>query len=190
LGVGSLFALPGIPCLYYGTEQGLSDSGDAPEAVREALWGKPAAFDRGMPFYQAISHLTALRNKTPALRYGRHYFRPHSGDGVHFGISTSAQGVLTFSRILNDIEIVVVANTNTLDGWTGQVIIDLSLNPKNTAYTVLFSNKANPDAPGPVVEKPSGSVEITEVDGSITHGPIRVLPVNLHPMELQILGKM
>ena len=36
LAVACLFALPGIPCLYYGTEQGLSGSGNAPEAVREA----------------------------------------------------------------------------------------------------------------------------------------------------------
>jgi glycosidase len=38
LGVGCLFALQGIPCLYYGTEQGLHGSGDQDAAVREALW--------------------------------------------------------------------------------------------------------------------------------------------------------
>ena len=47
LAVACLFALPGIPCRYYGTEQGLSGAGDAPEAVREALWGKPGAFEQG-----------------------------------------------------------------------------------------------------------------------------------------------
>ncbi len=38
MGVACLYSLPGIPCLYYGTEQGLHGSGSDP-AVREALWG-------------------------------------------------------------------------------------------------------------------------------------------------------
>ena len=53
VGIGCLFTLLGIPCLYYGTEQGLSGSGNQLEAVREALWGKPSAFDENHPFYQA-----------------------------------------------------------------------------------------------------------------------------------------
>ena len=54
LALALLFTLQGIPCIYYGTEQGLSgtiapdgtpDLG-ANESVREALWGKtPIAFD-------------------------------------------------------------------------------------------------------------------------------------------------
>src|SRR6266508_1455240 len=116
LGVGCLFALQGIPCLYYGTEQGLHGSGGADAAVREALWGKANAFDRAHPFYTAIERLAGIRRSQPALRYGRQYFRPISGDGVHFGISTSGPGVLAFSRILNDQEVLVVANTNTQAG--------------------------------------------------------------------------
>ncbi len=189
LGVGCLFALPGIPCLYYGTEQGLSDSGDAPEAVREALWGKPDAFDRSAAFYKAIAELTSLRNNLPALRYGRHYFRPIAQDGTHFGISTSAPGVLAFSRILNDTEVVIVANSSTVDGWTGEVIVDYEINAKDAAYSILFSNKAKPTVPGPTAEKFAGSVQVTEVDGGITSGPIQVVPVNLQPMEIQILGQ-
>jgi glycosidase len=190
LAAGCLFALPGIPCLYYGTEQGLSGAGDRPEAVREALWGKPNAFDQSNACYQGISRLAALRNNSPVLRYGRHYFRPISGDGTHFGISTTAPGVVTFSRILNDQEVVVVANTSTQDSWRGEVIVDFSLNPKDAVYTVLFSNKGKPTAPGPVTEKAAGSVEITEVDGTTTHGPVRALQVDLQPMEIQILAKL
>src|SRR5260370_1776643 len=40
LGLACLFSLPGIPCLYYGTEQGLHGS-CSDEAVRQALWGGP-----------------------------------------------------------------------------------------------------------------------------------------------------
>jgi glycosidase len=189
LGVGCLFALPGIPCLYYGTEQALSHSGNVMEAVREAFWGKPDAFDRTSIFYQAIAKLAELRSATPLLRYGRCYFRQTSGDGSHFGISTAAPGVLAFSRVLNDQEVLVVANTDTQVGWKGEIIIDFSLNPLGSTYNVMFSNKAQPIPPGEVEKKAAGSVIVTEVDGSITQGPLLVVAVNVQPMELQILGK-
>ena len=51
LGLGVLFALQGIPCVYYGTEQGLHGRGEQDLAVREALWGKADAFNRTHPFY-------------------------------------------------------------------------------------------------------------------------------------------
>lgn len=190
LGVSCLFALPGIPCLYYGTEQGFSGGGDAVEAVREAFWGKPDAFDRNSVFYRAIAKLAALRNASPVLRYGRYYFRPIAGDGTHFGISTTAPGVLAFSRILDDQEALVVANTDLRAGWAGEVIVDFSLNPTGAAYRILFSNKAQPEAPGAVDEKPAGSIEVTDLDGNTTHGPVRVLGVHLQPMEIQILGRV
>jgi glycosidase len=41
LGLAGLFTLQGIPCLYYGTEQGLAGRGGSDQAVREALWGRP-----------------------------------------------------------------------------------------------------------------------------------------------------
>src|SRR5262245_184161 len=129
LAVACLFALQGIPCLYYGTEQGLHGAGDVDRAVREALWGKPNAFDRAHPFYQAVQRLAGLRAAQPALRYGREYFRPISGDGAHFGTSPFASGVLAFSRILNDREVVVVANTSVAQDWSGEVLVDFALNP-------------------------------------------------------------
>ena len=189
LGVGCLFALPGIPCLYYGTEQGLCNSGNVVEAVREALWGKPGAFDRTSAFYQTIAKLAALRSATPTLRYGRYYFRQNSVDGSHFGISTTAPGVLAFSRILNDQEVLVVANTDTQAAWKGEIIIDYTLNPPGSAYVIKFSNKAQPSTPGAVEEKAAGSVLVTEVDGSTTSGPLHVVAVSLKPMELQMLSK-
>ena len=112
MGVACLFTLQGIPCLYYGTEQGLHGSGTAMEAVREALWGKPGGFDRDHPFFQAIRQASAVRQQEPALRYGRQYFRPISGNGAQFGMSAFAPGVLAFSRILHEDEVVVIANTN------------------------------------------------------------------------------
>jgi len=189
IGIGCLFALQGIPCLYYGTEQGLHGSGGTLEAVRQALWGKPQAFDRQHPFYQAVRQIAAVRGRHPALRYGRQYFRPISGDGRNFGFSTTANGVLAFSRILSDQEILVVANTNTEGGWQGEVLVDYSLNKPGLHYNIAYSNKKNPAPPQPVAEKTANSVEIRDLKGNLAYGPTRVLRLRLEPMEIQILTK-
>lgn len=44
-----------------------------------------------------------------SLRYGRQYFRPVSGNGTDFGITQVPAGILTFSPILNDVELVLAA---------------------------------------------------------------------------------
>lgn len=193
LGVGCLFALQGIPCLYYGTEQGLHGAGDSDAAVREALWGKSGGFDRGAPIYAAISALADARASHAALRYGRQYFRPISGNGVNFGVSPFSPGVLAWSRILNDDEVVIVANTNIAQGFAGEVIVDLALNPAGAPYQILYTNKAfggnsGGAAPSAVLAKTGGSVNIREINGAVTTGPARSVAVKLAPMEIQILG--
>lgn len=192
MGVACLFALQGIPCLYYGTEQGLHGSGTAMEAVREALWGKPGGFDRDHPFFQAIRQASAVRQQEPALRYGRQYFRPISGNGAQFGMSAFAPGVLAFSRILHEDEVVVIANTNPHAPWQGEVIVDLALNPAGTTYAPLYSNRRSLDdvQVSPVVHKGPGSVEIHHLEGNVSFGPARALPVSLEPSEIVILGRV
>jgi glycosidase len=185
LGITLLFTLQGIPCLYYGTEQALHGHGDRDQYVREALWGKPQAFDTAQPFYQAIQQLSAIRASQPALRYGRLYFRPLSGDQVHFGVSSFAPGVLAFSRILNNQEIVVVANMNTQGGFQGHVLIDRFLHQEGDSFGVLNNPAATP--PGKVVLR--SNLEIQEVGGGISSGPAQMIQVNLQPMEVQILAK-
>jgi glycosidase len=185
LGIAVLFGLQGIPCLYYGTEQGLHGRGNSDQFVREALWGKPSAFDVNHPFYKAISRLSEIRDTQPALRYGRLYFRPISGDGEHFGMSPFAPGVLAFSRILNNREVLVVANANTQGGFQGHALVDLFINNDGEQFRVL--NDSSASTPGPV-ETRSG-LEIHEIDGGVTTGPARMVRVSLRPMEVQIMAK-
>jgi glycosidase len=153
LAVACLFGLQGIPCLYYGAEQGLSGRGDRREAVREALWGAPNPFDTGHKFFRAVKALTALRAAEPALRFGRQYFRPLSGDGISFGHSPFAGGVVAFSRILNDREVTVVANTSTTSGSTVFVELDRQLNPDGRPLQILYCNQATPEPPRPVTTR-------------------------------------
>jgi glycosidase len=184
LGIAVLFALQGIPCLYYGTEQGLHGRGNSDQYVREALWGKPDAFDVHHAFYQAIRGLSDIRDSQPALRYGRLYFRPISGDGIHFGLSPFAPGVLAFSRILNDREVLVIANANTQGDFQGYILVDFFLHNDGERFRVLN----DPGAFAPSVETRSG-LEIHEPDGGVTTGPARMIRVSLRAMEVQILVK-
>jgi glycosidase len=183
LALACLYALPGIPCLYYGTEQGLDGHGSDP-AVREALWGGPG-FSETSFFYREIKKITTRRNAEPALRYGRFYFRPVSGDGQTFEVSRSRGGVLAFSRILNDQEVIVVANTSTEQGQSVDVILEIALSQENAPYGILYSNQSTPTDPSPV--RKTGTVIVHEVDGSIGNGPLHVLRVTLRPMEVQII---
>ncbi len=194
LGLACLFCLQGIPCLYYGTEQGLSghkhDALTDDSMVREALWGKPTGgFDETNPIFVALEQVLQVRRSSPALRYGRQYFRPISGDGTSFGVSQFQNGVVAFSRILNDQEVVLVANTNLGAPFAGEVIIDDSINSAAIGMKPLFSN-TRPIAgrANNVFNKPGGSVTINEVDGSVTHGPALTVQVQLQPGEAQILA--
>ena len=190
LGLACLYCLPGIPCLYYGTEQGLhgasKDKKDKDEAVREALWGGPG-FDETSEFYQHIQQIASVRAQQSALRYGRFYFRPLSGDGVTFGVSGFRQGVVAFSRILNDQEVVVAANTSLTQTQQLDVIVEIMLSRDGDAFGVLYSNQAGPQAPQPVRVVPQGTTTVHEVDGSTGTGPLHVIRVTLRPLEAQIL---
>jgi glycosidase len=182
LGLACLFALPGIPCVYYGTEQGLHGAGSDP-AVREAIWGE-TGFPTTSPFYLAIQQLSALRNSEPALRYGRYYFRQVSGDQVHFGFSPYNGGVLAWSRILADQERTIIANTSATAQQDLSVVIDATLAGTSTPR-LLYSNKPGPVSPGPIATLPNAAV--TQDDGTTSTGAVTV-PVSLQPMEVQILS--
>jgi glycosidase len=170
LAVACLMTLQGIPCIYYGMEQGLEGAGNRREFSREALWGA-RAFDPTHALYQLIRDLNAVRNRQPALKYGRQYFRQTSGNGVDFGFSPFAGDVVAYSRILNDREVLVVANSNPQATITVHVVIDISLNQNNRQWSVDFSTHATPASPG----------------RSSAHGIFRTVQVTLAPMEVQVL---
>ena len=132
LGMALLFTLQGIPSLYYGTEAGLSGtmaadgsriSGEGVEP-RSAV-GKPVAFDTGSEPFDEIATMSRLRAEASRRsRYGRLYFRELSANGTDFGHSSAVGGVVAFSRILVDREVLVVANTNASINFTGSVLRD------------------------------------------------------------------
>jgi glycosidase len=187
LGLACLFSLPGIPCLYYGTEQGLHGVGSDP-AVREALWGGPG-FSQSAAYYQSVSQIAAVRRASPPLRYGRFYFRPISGDGKNFGVSTFLNGTLAFSRILMDQEVVIAANTDTVNPCSVYVIVDITLNNPGDQLRILYSNQQQPQSASAVQQFAAGAVTVQETDGSSGAGPLNCVRVTLAPLEVQIIGR-
>ncbi len=194
LALALLFSLQGVPCVYYGTEQGLagtvapdgSPDLNSNESTREALWGKPSAFDPAHPKFAAIRALSSLRQDEPALSYGRLYFREVSGNGAGFGHSNGAGGIVAFSRILVDREILVAANTSSTKPFSGAVLVDRDLNATPRQMRVAFSNRGT-----------SGTGTVQQIaaarfyaGGAVSTGPAAALPVVLAPGEVQILAPL
>jgi glycosidase len=186
MGLAALYCLQGIPCIYYGTEQGLTgatnDDGqpalETAESVREALWGKPNAFDRNHPLYQDIRTLTHLRKHEPALRYGRIYPREVSGNGVDFGHSSGTGGILAFTRVLWDQEVLCVANTNIQQPWEGDILLDVDLHRRATPLRIRYSNMGT-----------GGDVPVSVHSANIGGSPTEIASVHvkLQSMEIQVL---
>jgi glycosidase len=188
--LGLLFTLQGIPCVYYGTEQGLQgtvDENGAPdltknESVREAIWGRAQAFNTSSAPYSVIQALATLRKSEPALSFGRLYFREVAGSGDDFGHSFGAGGLVAFSRILANREILVVANTGSRT-FAGSVIVDRDLGATSPRMSVAFSNIGTVGA-GDVRQIANARFF---ADGGVTQGPAAALGVTLAGGEIQIL---
>lgn len=191
LGLSLLFCLQGIPCLYYGTEQGLQGTVDteghpdytSAESVREALWGKQNAFNPQHPLYQHVKMLAELRQHEPALRYGRLYFRRIAQNGKDFGFSYGTGGITTFSRILYDREVLVVANTSTEQSFQGYVLVDADLNRSPKTY-YLVHGAAHSSNTGQIILIQAANLYDENV--IVMTEDSAALNVMLQPMEVQI----
>lgn len=98
-----LLTQDGIPCIYYGTEQGFAGGNDP--ANREPLWW--SAYDRDHPLFQHIAALTAVRRELAPLRRGTFQLRwvtDRTG-------SEEDAGILAFEREYEGERVLVVINT-------------------------------------------------------------------------------
>jgi glycosidase len=97
-----LMTMPGVPILYYGTEQGYNGMNDP--SNREDLW--LSAYDQTHPLYQWLQHLTDLRAKNEPLRRGDMQFK-----WVSERLVGEDAGILAFSRQAQGHTVLVVMNT-------------------------------------------------------------------------------
>jgi glycosidase len=147
LAIGYLLTSQGVPCIYYGTEQGFDGAGHDDSYVRECMFGGEwGAFDSsGRHFfnpnneiYQGISELAEIRLQQPALRYGRQYFREISGNGTVFGHPLDGHCTLAYSRILDTEEILVAMNLDN-QPRSDYVTVDYKISSPGQKMTDLLA---------------------------------------------------
>lgn len=152
---------PGIPCLYYGTEQafdgneGYHDYGIEPQRfgedryVRESMFGGAFGafatsgchfFDTNHPTYLRIAAINRLRRREDplgrTLRLGICYPRETSICGAPFGLPGAGE-VFAWSRVLPYVEVVVAMNTHGLEPRGAEVTVDATLH-KQGHLRVLY----------------------------------------------------
>ena len=131
----------GIPCVYYGSEQGFDGHGEGDDAerfIRESMFGGEFGafgtrgvhfFDEESPTYRGLAAVLKARAEDPCLRHGRQYLREVSGDGEAFGLPTppeggAIRGIVAWSRTLKGKETLIAINTDPENAATAWVTVD------------------------------------------------------------------
>lgn len=124
--------------------------------------------------FQEMQLLTKLRQNEPALRYGRQYFRPVSGNGTDFGYSYGTGGIVAYSRILGDREILIAANTGQTQ-FDGRILVDHDLNGDGANMRLAYPAAAE-------------TLPVEIIDARIDGSPARLatVKVTLAPHEVRI----
>ena len=163
----------GIPCIYYGSEQGFDGKGGNDRYIREAMYGGAFGafrtkdrhfFDEDHPIYGIVADVLNLRADPAhmALRRGRQYLRQISGNGIDFGYphmmgSGPMHSVVPWSRIFNDREYLLAINTDPGQPRTAWVVVDADLNAPGSALTCIYSTAEGVAGSAEVIkDAPSG----------------------------------
>jgi glycosidase len=143
----------GIPCIYYGSEQGFDGQGDNDRYIREAMFGGEFGafrsrgrhfFDEDQQVYQELAKILALRKQKIALRRGRQYLCQISGDGLNFGypvvMGECMLSLVAWSRYFDDQSLLVALNTDPDEPRTTWVELDGRVHPVGKRLRRLYSS--------------------------------------------------
>ena len=143
----------GIPCIYYGTEQGFDGQGDSEKYIREAMFGgkygafrtqNRSFFDKKNPIYKEIKNLVAIRNKESGLQIGRQYLREIAFSDQSFHSSNcdndSSCEVVCWSRLFNRKEYLLAINSNLTEEKVVKVMIDSDLHQPGDYFKCIYSS--------------------------------------------------
>jgi glycosidase len=149
-----LYTSRGIPCLYYGTEQGFSGGSDPSnrEDMFAGSWEPDAAsvgdnFNMTHPLFQYVAKLNNWRRLYPAMSLGTHVNQWNTPNGP---------GLFAYARRLGSQEVFVVFNTagttQTLPARStiypvGTTLVNL-LNPSETITTIAGPQIPSISVPG------------------------------------------
>jgi hypothetical protein len=169
----------GIPCIYYGSEQGF-DSGGRPNGsdvvLRETMFGGlfGGLCTRGRHFfnedgelYRALAALMDLRKKLLPLRRGRQALHRISGDGVHFGlphrVGERMRSLVCWSRLLVDQEVLLALNTDEGQPVTMYSTVAPTFRVEGDRFNRIFWYSPKPGAAPPpslTVERKGGPLAV------------------------------
>jgi glycosidase len=155
----------GIPCLYYGSEQGF-DSGGRPNGsdlvLRESMFGGRFGgrctqgrhfFNEDGDLYRALAALIDLRKKLLPLRRGRQVLHHISGDGVTFGLphrlGERMRGLVVWSRLFIDQEVLLAVNTDESQAVTAYSTVAPIFRLEGDQFHLLFWYAPKPAPPPP-----------------------------------------
>lgn len=163
----------GIPCLYYGTEQGFA----GPEKMEWQWLPEWDGHDRYLreAMFGPRFPRAAGRGRSSRLS-GRQYVRHVSVFGEPWGQARAGE-LLSWSRILVDEEALCIINPNGLEARGADVLVGAELNPPDSTFTVIMNSAEAAGGPAgdhsvgnqiPVRRTPSGTayVEIRNVGPS------------------------
>jgi glycosidase len=142
----------GIPCVYYGTEQCFDGQGGSDRYVREAMFGGEFGafrsrnrhfFNEDGPVYKELAKILAIRNEKIALRRGRQYLSPISGDGQHFGephmIGGEMRSIVPWTRLFDDQEMLLAINTDCAAPRKAWVIMKRGVEAYSNRLECIYS---------------------------------------------------
>jgi hypothetical protein len=162
--VGVQLTIPGIPSMYYGTEQAFDgsegeldysiDNSGVSQAryIREAMFGSDFGafqtagchfFDIDHPTYVRIAAIARIRNRRDqigkALRRGHLYLRKTSFCNQPFSIPPQGE-LLAWSQVLFNTEVLMALNTNAFEDRGAEVTVDAQIHPWGSAMTFFYKS--------------------------------------------------
>jgi glycosidase len=169
----------GIPCIYYGSEQGF-DSGGRPNGsdivLRENMFGGRFGglctqgrhfFNEDSDLYRALVALIDLRKKLLPLRRGRQALHRISGDGVTFGLphrmGDRMRSLVSWSRLFIDQEVLVAVNTDEAQPATAFSTVAPIFRAEGDVFHLIYWHAPKSDIAPPstlTVERRNGPLAV------------------------------
>lgn len=203
LAMGYLLTSRGIPCIYYGTEQGFdggnfnNNSLGGDHFVRECMFGGNwGAFDTiGLHFfneendiYKEIGKIAKIRADEPALRYGKQKFSETSGDCSLFEYPCDKDCTIAFTRTFNRDEVLVAMNISEFKR-NDYISMNSLYTPPGSELTYLLKRSYEMNDSGELINDnlpDEKSLQPLKVEGSRARA---YLQVDLEPYSMAILKR-
>ncbi len=187
---GVQLTTPGIPAIYYGTEQAFDGSESNHDYtieskrfaedryVRESMFGGDFGafrtkgchfFNRSHPTYLRIAAIAKIRNRPDligkTLRRGHLYLRETSYFNYPFAINGPGE-LVAWSQILFENEVLMALNTHSWEQRGAEITVDLSLHPDQSTMTFLYrSDWSDEELKNPPLDQ---KVTVRQIGGRAT----------------------